>query len=162
MSVILRVFGISAVLILLSISASDAQLSDRKALTLAAARKAVVAGLEEARKNNWTMVVAVVDDGGRVVSLDRMDKVLPASTEIAPEKGRSAVLFKRPTMVFEEGVKARPALVTVGATLLGGGIPLYAGGELIGGIGVSGGSPQQDEQVAKAAAAAIEGIDPVP
>lgn len=150
-----RVFG--ALLVVAAFSA-QAQLADRKAMTLVEARKAVAAGLEEARKNNWSVVVAVVDDAGMIISVDRQDNVGRPLADIAVGKARTAALFRRPSGVMEEsiGKGGRPALLSAGDyVFLQGGVPIVVNGETIGGVGVSGGKPPEDEQVAKAGAAAV-------
>jgi uncharacterized protein GlcG (DUF336 family) len=98
------------------------------------------------------MVIAVVDDGGHLIHLSRMDGALIASVTVAEEKARCAAQFKRPTKFFEDGVAAgRQVLLSLpGVIPIEGGIPLMAGSQLIGAIGVSGGSAAQDGQVAHA------------
>jgi uncharacterized protein GlcG (DUF336 family) len=130
-------------------------LTDKKSLTLAAARRIGAAAEQEASTNNWPMVIAVVDDGGHLIHLARMDGALIASVTVAPEKARCAAEFKRPTKVFEEGLAAgRTALLKLpGVIPIEGGVPLtLPDGQIIGAIGVSGGTPAQDGQVAQAGA----------
>lgn len=127
-------------------------LADKKVLTLAAAMRIVAAAQREAEANNWAMVIAVVDDGGHLIHLSRMDGALIASVTVAEEKARCAAHFKRPTKFFEDGVAAgRNVLLSLpGVIPIEGGIPLIAGGQMIGAIGVSGGSAAQDGQCAQA------------
>lgn len=146
----------------LGCASAQAQIADRKGLTQAAVKKALAAAEAEAIKNNWAVVIAVCDDAGRLVALTKLDKAQPVSVDIAQGKARSAALFRRSTALLEEAVKTRPALVSVNQTLLQGGIPIMVKGEVIGAVGVSGVQSTQDEQVAKAGVAAIEGADPVP
>jgi glc operon protein GlcG len=136
---------------------AQAQLLDRKAMTLAEARKAVAAGVEEARKNGWPVVVVVVDDAGSVLSLDRMDNAQRPSVEIAIGKARTAALFRRPSGALEEAIaKGRTALLSAqGHVFMQGGVPIVINGETIGAVGVSGVQAFQDEQVAKAGAAVV-------
>jgi glc operon protein GlcG len=143
-------------LALASLSA-HAQLLDRKALTLAEARKAIASATEEARKNNWSVVIAVVDDAGVILSVDRLDNTARPSADIAVGKARTAALFRRPSGVMEESItKGRTALMSAGEyVFLQGGVPIVINGETIGGVGVSGAKPPEDEMVAKAGAAAI-------
>lgn len=143
-------------------SAAEAQVIDRKGLSLAAARKAIAAATAECTKNNWNVAIAVADDAGRLIAFEKMDKAQSVSVDISQGKARTAALFRRSTALLEEAVKTRPALVTAKETLLQGGIPITVKGEVIGAIGISGVQSQQDEQCAKAGAAAIEGADPVP
>ncbi len=134
-----------------------AQLMDKKSLTLAEARKAVAAAAAEAKKNNWNVVIAVVDDAGYVLTLDRLDNTQRASVDIAIGKARTAALFRRPSGALEETIaKGRNALLSVtGYVFLQGGMPIVAHGEVVGAVGVSGARSDQDEQVAKAGADAL-------
>ena len=112
----------------LSFSA-HAQLADKKALTLDAAKKMAAAAEAEAVKNKWNVVIAVVDDGGHLIYLQRMDGTQTGSIDVAIGKARTAMAFKRPTKVFDELAKTRPSIVTLGAdaVLLEGGVPIKVG-----------------------------------
>ena len=145
-----------AATILLTTFMADAQLATKKALTLEAAKQIAAAAEAEARKNNWTMVICVLDDGGHLIYLERMDNTQIGSVEVAQEKGATAVRFKRPTKALEDTVAGgRQAILKLpGATPIEGGLPIMLGNELIGGIGVSGGTSPQDGQVAAAGVAA--------
>jgi glc operon protein GlcG len=137
---------------------AQAQLLEKKALTLATARKMVVAAEAEAQRNNWRGVVAVVDDGGWIILLERMDHAaLTAGVELAAGKARSAALFKKPTQALEEAINhGRYAAITArGFIEMQGGLPVVVDGEVIGGIGASFATPEEDEQVAKAGLAAL-------
>ena len=117
--------------------------------------KMVMAGAEaEAKKNNWGMVITILDSGGSVVMMQRMDGAPLGSIEVARDKAWSAVAFRRPTKVFEDAIAQGGAnlrlLRLTGASPIEGGIPLMADGKIIGAIGVSGGTAPQDGQVAKA------------
>jgi glc operon protein GlcG len=119
---------------------AQAQLLEKKALTLAAARKMVAAAEAEAQRNNWRGVVAVVDDGGWIILLERMDHAaLTAGVELAAGKARSAALFKKPTQALEEAINhGRYAAITArGFIEMQGGLPVVVDGEVIGGIGAS-------------------------
>ncbi len=133
-------------------ASAHAQIADKKALTLDGAKKIAAAAEAEAKKNNWTVVIAIVDDGGHLVYLARVDGTQTGSIDVAIRKARTAAAFKRPTKVFDELAKTRPSIVTIGgdAILLEGGIPIMVGGQLLGGVGVSGVTSQQDAQVAQA------------
>jgi uncharacterized protein GlcG (DUF336 family) len=124
---------------LLSLNAS-AQLADKKVLTLEGAKKVAAAAETEARKNNWNVVIAVVDDGGHLVYLQRIDGTQTGSIDVAIQKARTAQAFKRPTKVFEDAIAGgRNALIALhGALPLEGGLPIMVGGQLVGAIGVSG------------------------
>jgi glc operon protein GlcG len=136
---------------------SSAQLADKKVLTLEAAKKVAAAAEAEAKKNNWAQTIAIVDDGGHLVYLERIDETFTGTVRVAIEKAKSAMGFKRPTKEFSDALAAgRQAVLGLhGAVPLEGGILLMAGGKAIGAIGVSGGLTAQDEQVAKAGAAAL-------
>lgn len=120
------------------------------------AKKAAAAALAEARKNNWTMAVAVTDIGGDLVYFEKMDGTQTGSVRVALGKARSAVLFKRPTKVWEDLVAAGGAGLRIlgleGAVPIEGGLPLLMDGKIVGAIGVSGGTAQQDGVAAKAGA----------
>jgi len=135
---------------------ASAQLADKKAMTLDAAKKMVAASEAEAMKNKWNVVIAVVDDGGHLVYLQRMDGTQTGSIDVAIGKARTAMAFKRPTKVFDDLAKTRPSIMSLGdVTLLEGGVPIKVGEQVVGAIGVSGVTSQQDAQVASAGAAAL-------
>jgi uncharacterized protein GlcG (DUF336 family) len=123
------------------------------------AHKAVAAALAEARKINVPMAVTVVDNAGQLVVFDRMDNTQTGSIAVSQDKAMSAAMFRRPTKAFQDGLAAGGAglrLLTLrGANAVEGGIPLVVDGKIIGGIGVSGGSAEQDGGVAKAGADAL-------
>ncbi len=123
--------------------------------------KKVLAGAEaEARKNSWNVVIAILDSGGHLVLLQRLDNTQFASIEVAQQKAYSAVAFRRPTKVFQDGVAAGGEglriLKLAGATPVEGGLPLILEGKIVGAIGVSGVTSQQDNQIAKAGADALK------
>jgi glc operon protein GlcG len=119
------------------------------------ARKAAAAALAEARANNWTMAVAVVDPAGVLVYFERIDDTQNASSQVAIDKARSAALFKRPTKTFQDSIERGGIGLRVmalrGAVPIEGGVPFVVGGLIVGGLGVSGGTAEQDGQCAKAA-----------
>jgi glc operon protein GlcG len=129
------------------------------AIRIEAAKKAAAAALAEARRNNWTMAVAVVDPGGHLVYFERMDDTQVGSATVAQDKARSAALFKRPTKAFQDTLAAGGDGLRVlgirGAVPVEGGLPLIVDGAIAGGIGVSGGTSPQDGQCAKAGVDAI-------
>ena len=124
----------------------------KNALTLADAKAIAAAAEAEALKNNWRVTIAVLDDGGNLLFLQRLDEAPLGSIVVAQEKARTALLFKRPTKVIEEIIASgRMAMLTLpGATPIEGGLPLLNNGQLIGAIGVSGVQSPQDAQVAGA------------
>jgi uncharacterized protein GlcG (DUF336 family) len=123
-----------------------------------AAKKLAAAAVAEARKNNWAMAVAVVDTGGYLVYFERMADTQLGSVEIAIEKAKSAALFRRPTKSFQDtlaaGGEGLRILRLTGAVPVEGGLPIIVDGKLIGAIGASGGSSDQDGRTAQAGAAA--------
>ena len=149
--------GLSLVAVLFGSLAVSAQLADKKALTLEAAKKIVAAAEAEAKKNNWRVVIAVVDDGGHLIYLQRIDDTQTGSIDVAIQKARGAVAYKRPTKVFEEAVAGgRNVILNLPHSMpIEGGLPLVVDGKVIGGIGVSGVTAAQDGQVAKAGADAL-------
>jgi len=127
------------------------------ALSLEDAKRVAAAARAEAEKNGWAVVIAVVDDGGHLMYLERMDGTQKASSPIAEQKGRTAILFKRPTKAIEDNVlEGRTVMMGLpGAVPLEGGVPLMKDGQFVGGIGVSGVQSFQDGIVARAGAAAL-------
>ena len=136
----------------------NAQTIEKKTLTIDGAKKAIAAAIAYAKKNNAPGgVIAVVDEGGNLMALERMDGTFAAGATISIGKARTAVLFKRPTKAFEDIIKngrtAMVALPDAYFTPLQGGIPITVEGQIVGGIGVSGAaSSQQDEEIAIAGA----------
>ena len=159
-----RMFLAALVLSLLT-AAARAQVSSKKALTLEGARKVIAAAEAEARRLNAPGgVIAVVDDGGNLVALERLDGTFTAGASISVGKAKTAVMFKRPTKFFEDVIKnGRTAMVALpDFTPLQGGIPIEYEGQIIGGVGVSGAaSAAQDEELALAGAAAFKTTDKV-
>jgi uncharacterized protein GlcG (DUF336 family) len=125
-------------------------------INLDTAKKIAASAITEARKNNWTMAVAIIDTGGNLVYFEKMDGTQIGSVRVAISKGRSAVLFKRPTKAFQDmlaaGGEGLRVLRLEGAVPVEGGLPLLMDGKIVGAIGVSGGTSQQDGLVAKAGA----------
>jgi uncharacterized protein GlcG (DUF336 family)/mannose-6-phosphate isomerase-like protein (cupin superfamily) len=144
-------------------SVARAQVTEKKALTIDGAKKVIAASVAYAKKNNAPGgVIAVVDDGGNLMALERLDGTFAAGATISIGKARTAALFKRPTKVFEDIIKnGRTAMVALPDSLftpLQGGIPIMFDGQVVGGIGVSGASSaQQDEELAIAGANALSG-----
>ncbi|HEX6436339.1 MAG TPA: heme-binding protein [Candidatus Binatia bacterium] len=157
MKLIMAVLGILTLLTLSSVGA--AQIIEKKGLTLDGAKKVIAAAVAEARsKNAPGGAIAVVDEGGNLVALERLDNTFAAGANISIGKARTAVLFKRPTKFFEDAInKGRTAMTTLNDfTPLQGGIPIIADGQVIGAIGVSGAaSAQQDEELAITGANAL-------
>jgi glc operon protein GlcG len=145
----------------------QAQLLDRKAISLAEAKKMVAAAMAEAVKNKWQMAVVVTDDHGTPIVLEKMDGVMLGGVDIAERKAKTSALLKRPTKALEDAVMGNPGasppapprnvLLSLfpGIVPVGGGLPLMSGDQLMGAIGCSGGTAAQDEQVCKAGADAM-------
>jgi glc operon protein GlcG len=129
-------------------------------ITLQGAKKAMAAAELEAAKNSWAVAIAILDSGGQLVMLHRLDDVQHASIRIAQGKARTALDFRRETKVLEEAVARGGAglrlLAVEGVTPLEGGVPIVSGGKIIGAIGVSGVASSQDAQIAQAGAEAAK------
>lgn len=134
-----------------------AQVATKSTITLELAKKVAAKANAEAVKNKWTMAIAILDDGGNLVYLEKMDGTQLGSIDVAQAKARTALRFKRPTKVFEDGVAGgRNALLALpGVIPIEGGVPLMVGDAIIGSIGVSGASSAQDGQVAAAGITAL-------
>jgi glc operon protein GlcG len=126
-------------------------------VTTEMARKAATAALAEARKNGWTVAAAVVDTGGTLVYFERIDGTQNGSSEVALEKARTSAMFKRPSKAFEDVVASGKVnyLRLSGSIPLEGGQPIIVDGKIVGAIGVSGASSQQDGTCARAGADAL-------
>jgi glc operon protein GlcG len=128
-------------------------------ITVETAKQLAAPAIAEARKNQWTMAVAVVDISGGLVYFEKMDDTQNGSVDVSIAKARSAARFKRATKVFQDGLAAGGAglriLALEGAVPIEGGVPIVVGGEIIGAIGVSGGTSEQDGVCAAAALATL-------
>ena len=132
---------------------------EKRVLTLAGARIVAGAAETEAKRLNTTGAIAIVDDGGNLLYLLRIDNTFPAGSYVAMDKARTAATFRMPTRNLEDAVKnGRTSLVAVSEmTPLAGGVPIVIDGQIVGAVGVSGAAnAQQDEELAKLAAAAIK------
>jgi glc operon protein GlcG len=149
--IVLLALGLSLSLSIIA----KAELPVKKVLTLDAAKKIAGAAEGEAKKRGATVVIVVVDDGGHLLLLERLDDTQVASVEVGIGKARTAAIFRRPSKVFEDQVRDGrvAALALPGATPLQGGVPIVHEGKVIGAIGVSGNTPQEDEDIAKVGAA---------
>lgn len=157
-----RIRNIVAMVALLTVAiTARAQVMEKKTLTIDGARKVIAAAVAEAKKLNAPGgVIAIVDDGGNLMALERLDGTFAAGANISIGKARTSVLFKKPTKVFEDIIKngrtAMVALPDAFFTPLQGGIPIVVEGQIVGGVGVSGAaSAQQDEELAIAGANAF-------
>jgi uncharacterized protein GlcG (DUF336 family) len=128
-------------------------------ITLEQAKKIMAGAEAEARKNNWPVVIAILDSGGQLVMLQRLDNAQWGSIEIAKEKARSSVALRRPTKALQDLIAqggGNLRLLTIGYSVLEGGIPIVVDGKIVGGVGVSGVTSQQDAQVAQAGIDALK------
>jgi len=129
-------------------------------IALEAAKKVAAPALAEAARNNWAMAVAIVDPAGDLVYFERMDTTQLGSVTVAVDKARSAARFKRPTKTFQDGLAAGGAglrlLALNGAVPVEGGVPLVQNGKIVGAIGCSGGTSEQDGVCANAGATALK------
>jgi glc operon protein GlcG len=136
------------------------ELPNKPVLTLDLARHIVAAAEKDAARRGATVVIAVVDDGGHLIALHRLDDTQVASVDVGIGKARTAAIFRRPSKVFEDQIREGrvAALGLSGATPLQGGVPILYQGKVIGAVGVSGNTPQEDEDIAKAGAAAADAL----
>ena len=125
-------------------------------LTLDDCRKISAAAEQEARKNNWNVCIAILDDGGHLLHLVRMDGATPANARIAIEKGRTAAETRRSTANWQERVAKRVELLRMpGVTPVQGGLPIVMEGTCVGAVGISGVQSHEDEQIAAAGIKAL-------
>ena len=129
-------------------------------ITADQAKTVAAAAVAEARKNQWTMAIAIVDTAGDLVYFEKMDNTQVGSINVAIEKARASARFKRPTKAFQDALAAGGEgwriLSLDGAVAVEGGLPLIAGGKIVGAIGASGGSSQQDGVTAMAGAGTLK------
>ena len=129
----------------------------RPELTLDDCLKIHAAAQAEARRNNWTVAIAILDDGGHPLHFARMDGATPANAGIALEKGRTAAESRRSTAVWQERIKPRPEMLRMpGITPIQGGVPIVVEGTCVGAVGISGVQSHEDEQIAAAGIAALK------
>jgi glc operon protein GlcG len=149
-------------LVCITASSAFAELATKKTLTIDDAKRVSAAAVAEAKKGAGTAAIAVVDDGGNLMLVERLDNTFAAGANISIGKARTAALFKKPTSAFENLInKGRTAMASMGPpdfTPLQGGVPIIVDGQIVGAIGVSGAaSAQQDEEVAIAGTKALSG-----
>ncbi|MEZ5429375.1 MAG: heme-binding protein [Pyrinomonadaceae bacterium] len=156
---ILRTAGFIGLFVIFLNVVGNAQVAEKKGLTLEGARTVIAGAKDYARKNNAPGgVIAVVDEGGNLIALERLDGTFSAGANISIGKAKTAVMFKRPTRVFEDIIKnGRTSMVALpDFTPLQGGVPITVDGQIVGGVGVSGASSAaQDEELAIAGANAL-------
>ena len=129
----------------------------KPALTSSDCHKMMAACIAEAQKNKWAVTIAIVDDSGAALLLERLDGAGAISATVAMGKAQTSALTKRPSKFFEDRVKERPGFVTfpTPGVMFQGGVPIVHQGECVGAIGVSGVQSHEDEQVAKAGVDAL-------
>ncbi len=154
------ILSVSLVLAAAPVKAQQAPPPYGPPIGLEQAKKAMAGAEAEARKNGWNVVIVIVDSGGNLVMLQRLDNTQFGSIEVARQKPHTAVAFKRPTKVFQDliaqgGANLRLLRLPEGASPLEGGVPIVLGGAIVGAVGVSGVTSQQDAQIAQAGADAI-------
>ena len=152
---------VAALVIVATTGTAHAQVVTKKGLTLDGAKQVIAAATAEAKRNRAGGVIAVVDDGGNLMALERLDGTFAAGANISIGKARTAALFKRPTKFFEDVIKnGRTSMVALNDfTPLQGGVPIMIDGEVLGAVGVSGAaSAQQDEEIAMVGATAAKGF----
>jgi glc operon protein GlcG len=134
---------------------AHAQIVEKTALTLDGAKQIAAVAEAKAKAEGARVVIAVVDEGGSLLFLQRLDDTQVASVNVGIDKARTAAIFRRPSKVFEDQVKNGrvSALALQGAVALQGGVPIIVNGKVIGAIGVSGETPSQDEEIAMAGSA---------
>ena len=129
----------------------------KPALTASDVQKMVGACKAEATKNKWNVTIAIVDDSGYLLYLERMDGVPPLTAEIAAGKAETAAISRRPTKFWEDRIKERPGFVKAPiSTPMQGGVPIMVQNDCVGAIGVSGVQSHEDEQIANAGVAAVQ------
>jgi glc operon protein GlcG len=167
-----RLLSVAALVVLFTVAAVSAQQPTTPApaapappadygtpISLEQAKKVMAGAEAEAKKNKWNVVIAILDSGGQLVMLQRLDGAQWGSVDIAREKAKSAVALRRPTKALQDLIAqggANLRLLNIGYSVLEGGIPIVVGGKIIGGVGVSGVTSQQDAQIAQAGIDALK------
>ena len=151
----IRIIVSATVTMAIAVGTAQAQLIEKTALTLDGAKKIAAVAEAKAKAEGARVVIAVVDEGGSLLLLERLDDTQVASVNVGIDKARTAAIYRRPSKVFEDQVKNGrvSALALHGAVALQGGVPIIVNGKVIGAIGVSGETPSQDEDIAIVGAA---------
>ncbi len=150
--------GAAALILTAMAGDASAQMLDRKVLSIAEAKRIAAAAMEEANKNNWNVVVSIIDDGGNLMYLERKDNTQLGSIDIAVAKAKGALLFRRSSKLLEDAAAARPAFHTLNreVAMIEGGLPLTYNNVIVGAIGVSGVASSDDGKIAAAGVAALK------
>lgn len=157
----LSILAALALALALPMIAADAAAQQRPpygtAITIESAKKAAAASVAEAKKNNWNVAIAIVDNHGMLIYYEMLDDTQTSSAVIAIEKARTAAMYRRPSKEFEDAIAGgRVAVLGLpGATPIEGGLPIVIGGKMAGAVGVSGVSSAQDAQIARAGVEAL-------
>jgi len=129
----------------------------RPELTQADCERIMAAALAEAKRNNWVVAIAILDDGGHLLHFSRMDGATPANAAISVEKSRTAAMSRMTSGKWQERIKTRPEMLKMPGILpVQGGVPIVVDGVCVGGVGVSGVQSHEDEQIASAGIAALQ------
>jgi glc operon protein GlcG len=154
------ILAIALAVSLVSTASAQAPMSYGPSINAETAKRVAAPAIAEARKNNLAMAIAIVDPAGDLVYFEKMDDTQVASTTIAIDKARSAARLKRETKTLQDALAAGGAglriLALNGAVPVDGGVPLIVGGKIVGAIGASGGTSEQDGMVARAGAATLK------
>jgi uncharacterized protein GlcG (DUF336 family) len=153
-----RHFTAIALVLFAGIASAQQRPSYGGQITLEDAKKIAAGAVVEAKKNNWNVAIAVVDNHGMLIYYEMLDDTQTSSATIAIEKARTAAMFRRPSKAFEDVVsKGRVAVLGLpGVTPVQGGLPIFVNGKIIGGVGASGVNSDQDEQVVQAGLNALK------
>jgi glc operon protein GlcG len=152
------IFAVAITAVGVSVHAQDQRPGYGPMITLEQAKRLAASAAAEARKNNWNMAIAVVDNYGQLIYYERMEDTQTASAAVAVEKARTAAMYRRSTRVFQDGINkgGTPSVASLtGVMPVAGGLPIMVGGKVTGGLGVSGATSDQDEQCARVA---LEGM----
>jgi glc operon protein GlcG len=152
-----RIFSITFLAVFATFAAAQERPGYGTAVNLGAAKKMAAGALAECQKNSWRVAVAIVDNHGLLVYFEKLDDTQTASSQIAVDKAKAAAMYRRPTRAFADVIaKSGPAVMTLpGVIASPGGLPIFVGGRVVGGIGISGVTGDQDEQCAKAGLATM-------
>jgi glc operon protein GlcG len=153
-----RILSITCLSLFAALASAQERPGYGTAIDLAGAKKIVAGALAECQKNNWRVAASVVDNHGVLVYYEKLDDTQTASAQIAVDKAKAAAMYRRPTRAFVDAIaKGGPSIMSLpGVIASPGGVPIFASGKVIGAVGVSGVTGDQDEQCAKAGLAAMK------